>query len=206
MENKLQQLTQRLYEEGLEKGRAEAEKRIAEAEQQAAQLLADARREAEEIIREAELRAEDTAKNTETEIALAGKQAVARLKSEIAQLIVARTTADGVRAASLDAAFLKEMMLAVARNWNGAAAGRVELAALLPEAERTRLDAAFAASVRELLAAGIEVGYSERVKTGFRIAEKEGGYYLSFTDADLEALVSEYLREKVAAMLFTRQD
>ncbi len=204
MDNKLQQLTQRLFEEGLEKGRTEAEKRIAEAEAAAAKIVADARREAEEIVKQAELKAEDTAKNTETEIALAGKQAVAHLKSEIASLIVARTTAEGLKAASLDASFLKELMLSVARNWNGASAGKVELRALLPETERARLDEAFAAGTRELLAAGIEVGYSERVKTGFRISEKEGGYYISFADADLEALVSEYLREKVAAMLFNR--
>lgn len=204
MDNKLQQLTQRLYEEGLEKGRTEAEKQIEAARQQASEILSDARREAEEIVKQARLKAEDTAKNTETEIALAGKQAVARLKSEIASLIVARTTEEGIKAAALDAGFLKEMMLSVARNWNGAAAGKVELAALLPESERARLDAAFAAGAKELLAAGIEVGYSERVKTGFRIAEKEGGYYISFADTDLEALVSEYLREKVAAMLFNR--
>ncbi len=204
MENKLQQLTQKLYDEGLEKGRAEADRLVAEAKTQVGKLLADARTEAEEIVRKAQVKAEDVEKNTLTEIALAGKQAVARIKSEIASLIVARTTGEGIKAAALDAAFLKEMMLSVARNWNGAAAGKVELAALLPESERARLDAAFAAGAKELLAAGIEVGYSERVKTGFRIAEKDGGYYISFADADLEALVSEYLREKVAAMLFNR--
>ena len=34
MENKLQQLTQKLYDEGLEKGRAEADKLVAEAKAQ----------------------------------------------------------------------------------------------------------------------------------------------------------------------------
>ena len=202
MENKLQQLTQRLYEEGLEKGRTEAEKRVAEAEQQAEKIIADARRKADEIVRQAELKAEDTAKNTQTEIALAGKQAVARLKEEISRMIVAKSTSEGVKAAALDGAFLKEMLLAVAKNWNGAEGGKIELKALLPEAERAKLDAAFEKSAKELLAAGIEVGYSERVKTGFRIAAKEGGYYISFADAELEALVSEYLREKVSNMLF----
>lgn len=202
MENKLQQLTQRLYEEGLEKGRTEAEKRVAEAEQQAEKIIADARRKADEIVRQAELKAEDTAKNTQTEIALAGKQAVAHLKEEISRMIVAKSTSEGVKAAALDGAFLKEMLLAVAKNWNGAEGGKIELKALLPEAERTKLDAAFAQSAKELLAAGIEVGYSDRVKTGFRIAAKEGGYYISFADAELEALVSEYLREKVSNMLF----
>ena len=35
MENKLQQLTHKLYEEGLEKGRSEAEKCVAEAQEKA---------------------------------------------------------------------------------------------------------------------------------------------------------------------------
>ena len=191
MENKLQQLTQKLYEEGLEKGRSEAEK-----------CVADAHKEAEEIIRKAEDKAEDVAKNTATEISLAGKQAVARLKAEIASLITAKSTSEGVKAAAMDGAFLKEMLLSVAKNWNGASAGKVELKALLPEAKRTELDAAFEKATKELLKEGIEVGYSKEVKSGFRISEKDGGYYISFADADLEALVSEYLREKVSNMLF----
>ena len=202
MENKLQQLTQKLYDEGLEKGRSEAEKLVAEAKEKAAKLVADAQKEAEEILKKAADKAADTAKNTETEIALAGKQAVARIKSEIATMIVAKTTKEGVKAATLDAAFLKEMLVAVARNWNGASAGKVELKALLPEAERKTLDTAFEKATKELLAAGIEVGYSSEVKTGFRVSEKEGGYYISFADADIVALISEYLREKVSNMLF----
>jgi V/A-type H+-transporting ATPase subunit E len=202
MENKLQQLTQKLYEEGLEKGRAEADQCIARAKEQAAKIIADARKEAEEIIRKAEDKAEDTAKNTETEISLAGKQAVARLKAEISEMIIAKTTSEGIKAATLDGSFLKEMLVAVAKNWNGASAGKVELKALLPEAKRQELDAAFEKAAKELLAEGIEVGYSKEVKTGFRVSEKNGGYYISFADADLEALVSEYLREKVSQMLF----
>lgn len=202
MENKLQQLTQKLYDEGLEKGRAEADKLVADARAEAAKIVAEARAEAEAICKQAQTRAEDVEKNTLTEIALAGKQAVARIKSEIASMIVAKSTDEGVKAASLDPAFLKEMLLTVARNWNGADSGKVTLLALLPEAERTKLDAAFEKSAKELLAAGIEVGWSKEVRTGFKVGAKEGGYYISFSDADLEALLSEYLREKVSQMLF----
>lgn len=202
MENKLQQLTQRLYDEGLEKGRAEADRLVAEAKAEAAKILAEAEARAAEIVRQAQTRAEDVEKNTMTEIALAGKQAVARIKSEIAGMIVSGAVDAGVGAAALDPAFIEEMLLAVARNWNGADAGKVELKALLPEAERAKLDEAFAASASRLLAAGIEVGYSEEVKTGFKVGAKEGGYYISFSDADMEALLSEYLREKVSRMLF----
>lgn len=202
MENKLQQLTQKLYDEGLEKGRAEADRLIADAKTRAAAIVAEAEAQAGEIVRKAQVKAEDVEKNTLTEIALAGKQAVARIKAEIAELIVAKAVDGGVKEAALDPAFIKEMLLAVAKNWNGADAGKVELKALLPEAERAKLDAAFEQSAKELLAAGIEVGYSKEVRTGFKVGAKEGGYYISFSDADIEALLGEYLREKVSRMLF----
>ena len=198
MENKLQQLTQKLYDEGLEKGRAEADRLVAEAKKEAAKIVAEARAQAEDIVRKAQDKAEDVEKNTMTEISLAGKQAAAKIKSEIAAMIVAKSTAAGV----MDPAFIKEMLLSVAKNWNGADAGKVELKALLPEADRAKLDEAFGKSARELLSAGIEVGYSKEVKTGFKVGAKEGGYYISFSDADFDALLGEYLREKVSDMLF----
>ena len=201
MENKLQQLTQKLYDEGLEKGRAEADRLVAEARTEAGKILAEARAQADEIVRKAQVKAEDVEKNTMTEITLAGKQAVAKIKTEIASLIVAKATAKGVQEAVVDPAFIKEMLVAVARNWNGADSGKVELKALLPEAERAKLDAAFTKCAAELLAAGVEVGYSKDVKSGFRVGAKDGGYYISFSDADVEALLGEYLREKVSERL-----
>lgn len=202
MENKLQELTRKLYDEGLEKGRAEAEKVLSEARAEADKIVAGARTEAEEIVRRARTEAEDVGKNTMTEITLAGKQAVAKIKSEIASMIVARAVDAGVKQASLDPEFIREMLLAMAKNWSGSDSGKVELVALLPEAERAKLDKAFDACAQTLLAAGIEVGWSKEVRTGFKIGSKEGGYYISFSDADVENLLSEYLRERVSRMLF----
>ena len=202
MENKLQQLTQKLYDEGLEKGRTEAEQLVAKAKSEAEAIVAKAREEAAAIVKQAEEKAEDVGNNTMTEIALAGKQAVAKIKSEIASMIIARTTSEGVKAAALNPQFIQEMMLAVAKNWDGAASEKVELKALLPEAEQAKFNAAFEKSAKTLLSQGIEVGYSKEVKSGFKVGEKEGGYYISFSDADLEGLMDEYLRDRVSQMLF----
>ena len=202
MGNKLQELTEKLYGEGLEKGRAEAERLVAEAKAEAARILAAAETEAKNIVGNAERKADDVEKNTMTEIALAGKQAVAKIKSEIADMVIAKSTSDAVKNASLDVAFVKDMLLEVARNWNGKDAAKIELKALLPENRRAEFDAAFEASVRELLAAGIEVGYSKDVKSGFRVGAKDGGYYISFSDESFDALFKSYLRDKVSQMLY----
>ena len=202
MENKLEQLTRKLYDEGLEKGRAEADRLVAEAKAEAARIVAEAQAKAEAVVKQAQERADDTAKNAMTEITLAGRQAVAKIKNEIAEAVVAKSTAAGVKAANLDGAFVKEMLLAVAKNWNGASGSKVELTALLPEAARAQLDTAMKAASAELLSAGVEVGYSAEVRSGFKVAQKEGGYYISFSDDDFNALLGSYLRDKVRDLLF----
>ena len=201
MENKLKELTDRLYGEGLEKGRLEADRLVAEAKEKAAAILAEANAEAEQIIKKAEVKAADTEKNSMTEIQLAGRQAVAKIKSELAGVIIAKTSTKAVKATTVDAEFVKKLLLEVAKNWSGAAE-HVSLKALLPAALEAEFAKVFEASAKELLAAGVEVGYSKEVKTGFKVGEKNGGYYISFTDESFEALLDEYLREKVSQLLF----
>lgn len=201
MENtKLQQLTDKLYQEGLEKGRAEADNLVATAKSEAQKIVAEAEARAAKIIAEAEDKAADVEKNAMTEISLAGKQAVAKIKAEIETLIVAKSTSAGVKSANMDATFIKDMLLAVAKNWNNGA--KVELLALLPEAKKEELGKTFDSVVKSLLAEGIELSFAADVKSGFKVGEKNGGYYISFSDEAFEALLAGYLREKVAKLLF----
>ena len=201
MENKLKELTDRLYGEGLEKGRVEADRLVAEAKEKAAKILADANAEAEQIVKKAEAKAADAEKNSMTEISLAGRQAVAKIKSELASAIIAKSSTEAIKTACVDAEFVKKLLLEVAKNWSGAAE-QVSLKALLPAALEAEFAKSFEASAKELLAAGVEVGYSKDVKSGFKVGEKDGGYYISFTDESFEALLDEYLREKVSQLLF----
>lgn len=199
--NKLQELTQKLYNEGLEKGRAEAERLVAEAKEEAAKIIADAKAEAEAVAKAAEMRADDIAKNAMTEITLAGRQAVSKIKTELAEAVIMKSAGAAIKAATMDAEFIKNMLLAVAQNWNASTVD-VSLVALLPEERRAELDGAISKSAAECAKAGIEVGYSKEVKNGFKLGEKGGGYYISFTDESFDALLKEYLREKVSNMLF----
>ncbi len=205
MENKLEQLTQKLYEEGLAKGRSEGDRMISDAQAKAKKTIAEAETEAAGIVKRAHAQAEDLRKNTMTEISLAGKQAMGRIREEIASMIVAKSVANGVKQANMDPAFIKEILLAVAKNWNGASSEKIALKALLPADKQKELDAAFEKSAKELLAGGIEVGYGRDVRSGFKVGAKDGGYYISFSDEDFDALLGQYLREKVFKILYDKQ-
>ncbi len=58
MQNKLQELTDKLYNEGLSKGREEGEALLAKAKSQAADIVAEAEKKAAEIMTKAEKEAE----------------------------------------------------------------------------------------------------------------------------------------------------
>ena len=137
-----------------------------------------------------------------TEISLAGRQAVAALKAEINNMVVAKTASKAVAEATLDAAFVKDMLLAVAKNWNGSSTDVVSLSALLPEDKKAALEGAFEGAAKEMLSAGVEVAYGKGVKSGFKIGPKDGGYYISFADEDFDALLGEFLRDKVSKLLY----
>ena len=110
MENKLQKLTEQLYEEGLSKGRNDADKLVAEAQAKAKAIVAEAQAEAKAIVENAQKQAEELTQNTMTEISLAGRQAVAALKSEINTMVVAKTASKAVAEATMDAARLQKAL------------------------------------------------------------------------------------------------
>ena len=58
MQNKLQELTDRLYQEGLSKGKEEGDKYLAEAQERSAQIIAQAEEKAAAIIAQAQAQAQ----------------------------------------------------------------------------------------------------------------------------------------------------
>ena len=87
MENKIQELTDKIYREGVEKGNEEAQRLIVNAQEEAKKIIEDAHKEAESIITSSRKSADELAENTKSELKLFAGQAVNALKSEIATIV-----------------------------------------------------------------------------------------------------------------------
>ena len=87
MENKIQELTDKIYREGVEKGNEEARRLIANAQEEAKKIVEDAHKEAESIIASSRKSADELTENTKSELKLFAGQAVNALKSEIATMV-----------------------------------------------------------------------------------------------------------------------
>ena len=138
-----------------------------------------------------------------TEISLAGKQAVAKIKSEIASLIIAKAYGPGREGRP---SWTRRSSRRCSSPWPKTGTeptrARSNCRPCCPKASARSSTRRSEERAKELLAAGVEVGWSKEVKTGFKVGAKEGGYYISFADADIEALLAEYLRDKVFQLLF----
>ncbi|MBO5311246.1 MAG: hypothetical protein J6A91_04255 [Bacteroidales bacterium] len=200
MQNKLQELTDRLYNEGLSKGKQEGEELLAKAKVQAEEIVAKAQAEAAQIVAAAQKQAEDLKTKTASDVRMAAAQSLAATKKDIETLIVGKMTDEAVKKTLSSADYVKELIKAVAEKFT--TDGPVELAVVLPEALKKELEPFVTNELSKTLGAGVEATFSKKVSGGFQIGPKEGGYFISFTDETFTELISEYLRPTTKKLLF----
>ncbi|MBR5906456.1 MAG: hypothetical protein IKZ51_08420 [Bacteroidales bacterium] len=197
MQNKLQELTDQLYNEGLAKGREEGERLLEEARAQAAKTVEDARKEAAEIIAKAEKNAADLRSKAEADVRMASAQALQATRKNIEDLIV--TKAAG-QAPVADPEFLKDIIRSVAEKFS--ATEGTDIALVLPESLQAKLEPWVKAELAKQLASLVEVSFSKKLSGGFTIGPRDGSYYISFSDKTFNELIAEYLRPVTRKLLF----
>lgn len=200
MQNKLQELTDRLYNEGLSKGKQEGEELLAKAKVQADEIVAKAQAEAAQIVAAAQKQAEELKTKTESDIRMAAGQSIAATKKDIEMLIVGKMTEADVKKALTSAEFVKELIKTVAEKFT--TEGPVDLAVVLPESLKKEVEPFVTKELAKMLGAGVEASFSKKVSGGFRIGPKDGGYFISFTEDTFNELISEYLRPATKKLLF----
>ena len=200
MQNKLQELTDKLYNEGLSKGKQEGEEILAKAKVQAEEIVAKAKAEAAAIVAAANKDAEDLKTKVQGDLKMAAAQSVAATKKDIETLVVAKMTETEVKKALTSAEFVKEVILAVAKGFNTDEPTDLEL--VLPESLKADLEPFVKNELGKVLNAGVQASFTKKVAGGFTIGPKDGGYFISFTEETFNALISEYLRPATKKILF----
>lgn len=200
MENKLDVLTKKLYEEGVEKANQEAEKIIAQAKENATKLVAEAEAKAKEIKAGAEAEAENLKKKAESEMALSARQAITALKQSITQLISGEVAGEMARAGFKDQAFVQELLVEIVKKWD-VASGNLNLEVILCEQEKSDFQNFVKSKYKELLDRGLEIKVGN-TEGAFVIQPKNGGYQIAFSEQLFEAFFNQYIRSFTKGLLY----
>lgn len=200
MSNKLQELTDRLYNEGLSKGKEEGEILLFKARKEADEIIANARKQAEDIVTEAENRAVQLKEKAESDIKMASEQALMATKKDIENLLVNALCTEETEKVLSEEKFLKEIILAVAQKFSTQQSEDISL--VLPASLKSMLEPWVSTELKKALKKEISVDFSKKIKGGFSIGPQNGSWYISMSDESFKALISEYLRPVTKKLLF----
>ncbi len=200
MENKLQELTDKLYNEGLSKGKTEGEAFLAKAREEAASIVAAAEKEAADIKAKAEKEAADYKVKVSGDLKMAAGQSVQATRKDIENLIVFKASDSAVDKALSDETFVKEIIKSVAEKFSADEA--VDLNLVLPESLKSALEPFVKNELTSILKGGVNAEFSKKISGGFKIGPKDGSYFISLTDETFKELISEYLRPATRKLLF----
>ena len=173
MDTKIQELTDKIYKEGVEKGNEEAGRIIADANAQKQAILTEAEAEAKRIVAQAEKQAAELKKNTEAELKLFATQSVEALKSEVVNLITGKITSSNVKEAIT-----------------------------IRTADADALTKYFEANAKSLLDGGVKIEKVSGHDASFTIVPADGSYKVSFGEDEFVAFFKEFLRPGLVEMLF----
>lgn len=202
MESKLQELTSRIYNEGIEKANKEAAAIIENARKEADKILENARREAQKLQDQTKHETDELKKNVANEVKMSARQSIAAIKQQITGLITANLVKEPVKAAISDKEFVKRIIESVIRNWDPKSGAGLDLAVVLPKEDEKTLGAYFGAKTHDLLKGSLKVEFDDKLSEGFRIGPGDKSYILSFTEEDFENFFKNYLRPRTTKLLY----
>ncbi len=196
MENKIQELTDKIYREGVEKGNEEAQRLVSSAREEAAKIVEDAKKEAEAILAAARKSAVETAENTQSEIKLFAGQAVNALKSEITTLLCNQVVGDAVKGFVADKEYLNKFIVSLATQWT------TNEPVVISAADAEGLKKYFASNAKALLDKGVKIEQVNGAKALFSISPADGSYKVNFGEEEFENYFKDFLRPQLVEMLF----
>lgn len=200
MDSKIQQLTEAIYNEGVQKARDEAEAILAEATRKVAQIEADARKKAEKLLADAREKSDELKKHVDSEIKMTLNQAVSAMKQEITSLVTMNVIQPPVKEIFSQPEYLKSLILEVVKGW--LKKENFNLNVILSESEKEQMETFFRNNLADELNKGLEITFRQNLKSGFKVGPADGSYLISFTDEDFTNFLKAYLRPKTSQLLF----
>jgi V/A-type H+-transporting ATPase subunit E len=194
--DKIQQLTSKIYAEGVEKGRAEADKIIDDAKVAEKKIIDDAHKKAEHIVETATKKANELRENTKSELKMYASQALESLRTEITDMVTNQLATNNVKAATDDKAFMQKLIVDLVQNWSK------NDSLTIGTANADELKSYLAANAKDLLNKGLEIKSVNGIETGFTLSPADGSYTVKFGEEEFVGYFKEFLRPQVRALLF----
>lgn len=203
MTSKIQELTEKIYLEGVDKAQNQANTILKEAENKAAGLISDARSKADQIIREAEEKSMEINRDLKEELQSISSQTIAITKQKITDSIVTDASKKITKVLFDDKQFLEALVLELVKKWDMDNGPVDDLSLILSEKQLKDLEVVFKSAALQSMQSKNQILFDESIKNGFQIISNREGFKVSFSEEDLEQFFKKFMKPRIQEFLFT---
>ncbi len=195
MEVKIDQLIEKIRQEGVETARQNADEIVANAKKEAAALLDKAKKDADNLVQDGKKQTDAFQKNAELAIQQAARDSELLVKTRLNDLFDQVFKSDV--GATLTPDFLQKLIQNIVDQW-----GKGEDAEILVnDADQKSLEALLKKGVNGKAQDGIVLKVSDDIAQGFRIGVKGEDVYYDFTDETIAQMLKSFLNPKLKEIL-----
>lgn len=198
MDVQLQELIDKIKQDGVATAESEAAKIIATAEKKAESIISSANEKAEEIKKTAKVEAEKMEKAGEEAIIQAGRNMLLSFRDSLVGELNVLIQAETAKAESKDvlSKLIPETVKAWAKNTDAS-----ELSVLLSEKDLKELESTFTSELKAEISKGLEIKPDKTLQAGFRIGVNNGAAFYDYSAESLAEMFSTYLNPKIAGLM-----
>ena len=198
MEMQLQELIEKIKQDGVKTAEAEAEAILKSANEKAEKIIADAKAEAEKLVLNAKQQNERTVKSGEDAIRQAGRNLLISFRESVTKELEAILN-NGV----LDAYSpknLTDLIIKVVETWSKNTEAS-DISIILNSNDLKEVENTLLSALKEKMLQGVTLKTNDNFDGGFRIAVNQGQAYYDFSAEAVTDMLSAYLSPKVSALL-----
>jgi len=200
MTERIQELIDKIKDEGIQAAEAQGREIEAQAQKRADEMIAQARKEAARILAAAQTESQKTRDVVESALKQASRDMLLRLRQEITKTLESIMMKD--LRESLSPEVMAELIQKIASGYlNNAQAGDIQVA--LSGGDLKKLEEGFLNKLKGALKQPLVLKSADNIRSGFTISFDQGKSCFDFTDESLAEFLSQYLNERVTEILKT---
>lgn len=199
MSDRLKELTDKIYREGIEKAQSESDRLLDQAKKEAAEIKAQAKKEREELMEKTRSEMENYRKKVLAEIRMSARKTSNQIKNQLHDMLVEkaikRPTKESLRDPKVLIEILKASAAALTRDGSGG--WQLQVSDEMYQSINQSVEAA----KHSILAEGVTLKGAGESEGGFVVQEENGAYKIVFDDATFIQFLSQFLKVETRNLL-----
>lgn len=198
MDNKIQELAQKIYHDGVEKANAEALSIVKSAEKKRDELLVGAQAEAERILSNARAEAKATKDQTESDLRNVISNASDSLQTAITNMVNSQAITKGIDAAFANPEVLYSIVVEMSKQMFSSDANGV----VISSSDANKLEEYFRKEAKDILDKGVQIREVAGKNASFDIAPMGADYKVNISKEAFAEYFKSFMRPRMQEILF----